>query len=92
MYNNAPTCIYRFDDTIIRESVVCALLKSQYWCHLKYFFGANETGIVHVYGKKKKTHDINRLSESLLHHRRGVDHMYFVMPNQQYSQLRNMYL
>jgi len=53
------------------------------------FFGANEIGNVHVYGKKK-THDRNGLSRSHLHYngRRGVDHMYFVMPNQQYSQLQ----
>jgi hypothetical protein len=43
---------------------------------------------------KKETQDRNRLSRSHLHHsgRRGVDHVYFVMPNQQYSQLQNMYL
>jgi hypothetical protein len=41
-----------------------------------------------------KTHDRNGLSRSHLHHsgRRGVDHVYLVMPNQQYSQLQNMYL
>jgi hypothetical protein len=41
-----------------------------------------------------KTHDRNGLSSSHLRHngRRGVDHVYFVMPNQQYSQLQNMYL
>jgi hypothetical protein len=57
------------------------------------FFGANEIGSDHVYGKKK-THDRNGLSKSHLHHngRRGVDHVYFVMPNQQYSQVLNMYL
>jgi hypothetical protein len=56
------------------------------------FFGANEIGSVHVYGKK--SHDRNRLLKSHLHYigRRGVDHVYFVMPNQQYSQLQNMYL
>jgi hypothetical protein len=59
-------------------------------CHL-LFFGANEIGSIHVYGKKLMT---NGLSRSHLHHngRRGVDHVYFVMPNQQYSQLQNMYL
>jgi hypothetical protein len=33
-------------------------------------------------------------SRSQLHHdgRRGVDHVYFIMPNQQYSQLQNMFL
>jgi hypothetical protein len=42
----------------------------------------------------KKTHDRNGLLKSHLHHngRRGVDHVYFVMTNQQYSQLQNMYL
>jgi len=56
------------------------------------FFGANEIGSVHVYGKK--THDRNGLSRSHLHYngRRGVDHVYFVMTNQEYSQLQNMYL
>jgi len=56
------------------------------------FFGANEIGSVHVYSKK--THDRNGISGSHLHHsgRRGEDHVYFVMPNQQYSQLQNMYL
>jgi hypothetical protein len=41
-----------------------------------------------------KTHDGNGLSKSHLHYngRRGVDHVYFVMPNQQWSQLQNMYL
>jgi len=41
-----------------------------------------------------KTHDRNRLSRSHMHHDsgRGVDHVYFVMPNQQYSQVQNMYL
>jgi hypothetical protein len=50
------------------------------------FFGANEIGIVHVYGKKLMT------EMDYLHHngRRGVDHVYFVMPNQQYSQLKTM--
>jgi len=59
---------------------------------LLLFFGANEIGIVHVYGKE--THDRNGLSRSHLHHngRRGGDHVYFVMLNQQYSQLQNMYL
>jgi hypothetical protein len=43
---------------------------------------------------KKKTHDRNGLSRSHLHHngRRGVDYVYFVTTNQQYSQLQNMYL
>jgi hypothetical protein len=43
--------------------------------------------------QKKKTHDINGLSRSHLHHngRRGVNHVHFVMPNQQDSQLQNMY-
>jgi hypothetical protein len=52
------------------------------------FFGANEIGSDYVYGKKK-TPDRNGLSRSHLHHncRRGVDHVYFVMPNQQYRQL-----
>jgi hypothetical protein len=51
------------------------------------FFGANEIGSVHVYGKKLMT-EIDYQS----HHNggRGVDHVYFVMPNQQYSQLQNM--
>jgi hypothetical protein len=42
----------------------------------------------------KKTHDRNGLSRSHLHHngRRGVEHVYFVTPNQQYSQLQTMYL
>jgi len=42
----------------------------------------------------KNTHDKNGLSRSHLHHigRRVVDHMYFVMPDQQYIQLQNMYL
>jgi len=41
-----------------------------------------------------KTHDRNGLSGSHLHHndRGRVDHVYLVMPNQQYSQLQNMYL
>jgi len=40
----------------------------------------------------QKTHDRNGLSRSHLHHngRRAVDHVYFVMPNQQYSQLQNV--
>jgi len=40
----------------------------------------------------QKTHDRNGLSRSHLHHngRRGVDHVYFVMPNQQYNQLQNV--
>ena len=48
------------------------------------FFGANEIGSVHVYGKRK-THDRNGLSRSHLHHngRRAVDRVYFVMTNQQ---------
>jgi hypothetical protein len=52
------------------------------------FFGPNETGSDHAYGKK--TLNKKGLSRSHLHHngRRGVDHVYFVMPNQQYSQLR----
>jgi hypothetical protein len=56
------------------------------------FFGANEIGSVHVYGKK--LHDRNGLLRLHLHHndRRGVDHVYVVMPNQQYGQLQNMYL
>jgi hypothetical protein len=42
----------------------------------------------------KITHDRNGLSRSHPHHngRRRVDHVYFVMLNQQYSQLQNMYL
>jgi hypothetical protein len=50
------------------------------------FFGANEIGSVHVYGPKKLMTEMN-YSMSHLHHngRRGVDHVYFVMPNQQYS-------
>jgi hypothetical protein len=41
-----------------------------------------------------KTHDINELSKSHLHHNssRQVDHTYHIMPNQQCNQLRNMYL
>jgi hypothetical protein len=41
----------------------------------------------------QKTHDRNGLSRSHLHHngRRRVHHVYFVMPNQQHSQLQNMY-
>jgi hypothetical protein len=41
-----------------------------------------------------KTYERNGLSRSHLHHngRRGVDHVYLVMSNQQYSQLQNMYL
>ena len=40
-----------------------------------------------------KTHDRNGLSRSHLHHNgRKVDHVYLVMPNQQYSQLQNVYL
>jgi hypothetical protein len=41
-----------------------------------------------------KNYERNGLSRSHLHHngRRGVDHVYFVMPNQQYSQLQNIYL
>jgi len=64
----------------------------QKWITALFFFDANEIGSVHVYGKK--THDRNGLSSSHLHHngRRGADHVYFVMPNQQYSQLQNMYL
>jgi hypothetical protein len=56
------------------------------------FFGANEIGIVHVYSKNLMTETDYKSSH--LHHdgRRGVDHVYFVMPNQQYSQLQNMYL
>jgi hypothetical protein len=30
--------MFRFNQTIIRELPVCALLKLQYWCQLKYFF------------------------------------------------------
>ena len=58
--------------------------------HCPLLFGANEIGSAHVYGKK--TRDRNGLSRSHLHHngRRGVDHVYFVMPNQQYSQLQNI--
>jgi len=29
--------MFRFNQTIIREPTVCASLKLQYWCHLKYF-------------------------------------------------------
>jgi hypothetical protein len=49
---------------------------------------------VTMFMAKKKLHDRNVLSRSHLHHngRRGADHVYFVMPNQQYSQLQNMYL
>jgi hypothetical protein len=49
---------------------------------------------VSVFMAKKKTHERNGLSKSHLHHngRRGVGHVYFVMANQQYSQLQNMYL
>jgi hypothetical protein len=56
------------------------------------FFGANEIRSVHIYGKK--THDRNGLSRSHLHHngRRGVDLVYFVMPNQQYRKRQNIYL
>jgi hypothetical protein len=41
-----------------------------------------------------KTHDRYGLSRSHLHHngRRRVDHVYHVMPNQQCSQLQNVYL
>jgi hypothetical protein len=28
--------MFRFNQTIIREPAVCALLKLQYWCLLKY--------------------------------------------------------
>ena len=49
---------------------------------------------VTMFMAKKKLHDRNVLSRSHLHHngRRAVDHVYFVMTNQQYSQLQNMYL
>jgi hypothetical protein len=56
------------------------------------FSGANDIGSVHVYGKKKKLMT-NGLSRSHLHHNgRRVDHVYFFMPNQQYSQLQNIYV
>ena len=29
--------MFQFNQTIIREPTVCASLKLQYWCHLKYF-------------------------------------------------------
>jgi len=29
--------MFRFNKTIIREPAVCASLKLQYWCRLKYF-------------------------------------------------------
>jgi hypothetical protein len=29
--------MFRFNQTIIREPTVCASLKLQYWCQLKYF-------------------------------------------------------
>ena len=29
--------MFRFNKTIIREPTVCASLKLQYWCQLKYF-------------------------------------------------------
>jgi hypothetical protein len=61
-----------------------------YHCPL-LFFGANQIGSVHVYSKKLMTemdyqgHTCNKMVG-------GVDHVYFVMTNQQYSQLQNMYL
>jgi hypothetical protein len=29
--------MFQFNSTIIREPTVCASLKLQYWCQLKYF-------------------------------------------------------
>ena len=29
--------MFRFNQTIIREPTVCASIKLQYWCQLKYF-------------------------------------------------------
>jgi hypothetical protein len=29
--------MFRFNKNIIGEPMVCASLKLQYWCHLKYF-------------------------------------------------------
>jgi len=55
------------------------------------FFGANEIGSNHVYGKKLMT-EMDYQGHTCTSGRRGVDHVYFVMPNQQYSQLQNMYL
>jgi len=41
--------MFRFNQTIIRELAVCASLKLQYWCQLKYFvinlFGRVATSI-----------------------------------------------
>jgi hypothetical protein len=56
------------------------------------FFGANEIGSVHVYGKKLMTEMDYQGHTCTTMRSRGVDHVYFVMPNQQYSQLQNMYL
>ena len=34
---NKCSYMFRFNQTIIREPTVCASLKLQYWCQLKYF-------------------------------------------------------
>jgi hypothetical protein len=55
------------------------------------FFGANEIRSVHVYGKNLMTKmDYQGLTCTTMV---GEEyHVYFVMPNQQYSQLQNIYL
>jgi hypothetical protein len=61
-----------------------SLLSALFWCKL----------YAECPCLRHKTHDRNGLSRPHLHHngRRGVDHVYLVMPNQQCSQLQNMYL
>jgi hypothetical protein len=56
------------------------------------FFGANEIVSVHVYGKKKKLMTEMDYQGHTCTTMVGVDHVYFVMPNQLYSQLQNKYL
>jgi len=53
------------------------------------FFGANEIGSVHVYGTKLMTEmDYQGSTCTTM----VGDHVYLAMPNQQYSQLQNMFL
>jgi len=47
--------MFWFDETIIREPVVCALLKSQHWCQLKYFV-IKVFGHVAAYAGMQKCH------------------------------------
>jgi len=56
------------------------------------FFGANEIVSVHVYGKKKLMTEMDYQGHTCTTMVVVVDHVYFVMPNQLYSQLQNKYL